>query len=234
MMMMMLNGNRGRLLMLINIVIAAIHVGHAAQFNMLNNEDETPSCQTILVVDDRAGDREVEYGTYLYRNLTPPVTANYFITREAQQWIDSQQWLCTVVSSVVTDDVFALKPKMEAWLSHECQRINLGDGSCVVKDMTGKFQTKRYKYNKNSPNEGAKVFQLTTHSPTSAPSTPVPTVPLQCTLRTNELDCTDDVCQWFGAVIGCQPNRYCGFKTSTACLARWKYCEWRAGNCRAK
>lgn len=182
---------------------------------------------------------EVEYGNYMFVNGTQSSSSHY-ITDRAQSWVDELQLFCVVVSSIVTDDALAMRSKIEAWIEHECRRLDLG-GNCLVRDMTGHFNTKFYALpdaTRSTQGGDVEPFKVTlsTNSPTPNPSTSSPTVPSECHLRTMERDCRQDnsACDWFGATIGCKPASYCGFKTSTACLSRWKYCEWRGGECRSK
>ena len=194
------------------------------------------------MIDNVIGDVEVEYGNYMYLNGTQP-SATHYITNKAQSWVDERQLFCTVISSIVTDDAFAMRAQIEAWIWHECRRLDLG-GNCLVKDMTGHYNTKLYLLpdpsrtkTMGTGDNGKETFKITlsTNAPTPTPTTSSPTVPSECQLRATDRDCRQDsVCNWFGATIGCQGVSYCGFKTSTACLSRWRYCEWRGGTCRPK
>lgn len=225
------------MLLALNILLASATMAGAILDDIRN--DAGPSCQTIIMIDNVIGEVEVEYGNYIYLNGTQS-SAKHYITDKAQAWIDERQLFCTVISSIVTDDAPAMRAQIEAWIWHECRRLDLG-GNCLVKDMTGHYNTKLYvlpdsaRFTAMGADHKTKKIILSTNSPTPTPTTSSPTVPSECQLRSTDRDChQDSACNWFGATIGCQRVSYCGFKTSTACLSRWRYCEWRGGKCRSK
>ena len=165
------------------------------------------------------GEIEVDFGTFAYKNRTQPSSTHY-ISHEAKEWIDQQGFYCSSIHSIVTDDPVGERFNIEWWIDFDCTRNEVKH--CVVHDMTGKF---------THP-----ITLATTQAPTLALTTQTipPTPPKSCMER-SFVECpTDTGCHWFGALVGCQRQDFCGFRTSTPCLARHEHCEWRGGKCRHK
>ena len=66
--------------------------------------------------------------------------------------------------------------------------------------------------------------------PTRSPTRRVLDVP--CERRSAAAECSaEPLCTWYGAVLGCTPHDFCGFKHPNACGVNAKSCTWVEGAC---
>ena len=66
--------------------------------------------------------------------------------------------------------------------------------------------------------------------PTRSPTRRILEVP--CERRSAAAECSaEPLCTWYGAVLGCTPHDFCGFKHPNACGVNAKSCTWVEGAC---
>ena len=116
--------------------------------------------------------------------------------------------------------------KTSKWISWECER--LGRLNCFVRQLNGVYYSIRI-----AP---VNDTNTTTTSPTLTP-TVIPTqqpIVRNCDEITDQTECNEDGCNWFGTLIKCQRKTYCEGLTMIPCLTRKMFCMWKGNKCKEK
>jgi hypothetical protein len=151
---------------------------------------------------------EVDYGNFLLKNGTQFPNPYYLPSTLAHDMWNRNP--CAMLVSIITDDAKSMAGPIEEWILLECQRLQRKPIECYVPTQLV-FTSKVVEEEKEEP-----------------PITNAPTIPSSCLKRIDQRTCesTSD-CHWFGAIVGCQKQEYCGgLELREACLARKQYCRW--------